>query len=404
MRVIIVNVNSHIGSTGKIVYGLYKYLIGNGDEALICCRGVKEKKLPDNNIIQLTTHVEFYASVLFSRLFGYDGIFNPFATRKLKKIIERFKPDIVHLFNLPGYYLNYFDIMEYLKQQEIPTVYSMMDEFIYTAKCTYPYDCERFMAECDHCPQKKAYPKSWFFDHSNRIFKRKQKIYKGWNLLTLTGIEWSCNKAKKSAISKNNKIEIIPHPINSRSLYIPKDVNRLRQDLNIPIENRIILTVTDASAPRKGGKYFFAMAKRMEMDEGFTFIFVGYNRNDWEIPRNMITVGYVANQELLAEYYSLADLYVCVSLADTFPTTCLNALACGTKLLGFNAGGVPYCAPKDYGVFVPVGDVDALVAHVKTIHKKNMYEIEATRKFAGANYSEEVVYGKFYNVYKNYNK
>ena len=99
------------------------------------------------------------------------------------------------------------------------------------------------------------------------------------------------------------------------------------------------------------------MAKK-ELDaydrKDITFVFVGYNRSDWDIPSNMITVGYVSSQDKLAEYYSMADLYVCTSLADTFPTTCLNALGCGTPLLGFKAGGVPYCASEPYGTFVEV--------------------------------------------------
>ena len=404
MKILLINVNSHVGSTGKIVYGLKNFLNERGHDVLICCRGVKEEKIDDSSIIQLTSRIEYYFSAFFSRLSGYDGIFNPFATRKLIKLIDSYKPDIVHLFNLPGYYINYYETMEYLKQKGLPTVYSMMDEFNYTAKCTYPHDCERFMKECFHCPQNKNYPKSWFFDNSNRIFKRKQKLYKDWDLLTLTGIEWSCNKARKSAISCNNKLAVIPHPINSKSLYTPKDTNNLRHQLRIPDNNIVILTATDARAPRKGGKYFIDMAKGMEDKDGFTFVFVGYNRNDWDIPKNMITVGYVSNQELLSEYYSLADLYVCVSLADTFPTTCLNALACGTKLLGFIAGGVPYSAPKEYGTYVTVGDVEALISHALTIHKKTQKEIENTRAFACATYSEEVVDGKFLDVYNNYNK
>lgn len=402
MKILIVNVNSHIESTGKIVYGLYQYLKARGDDAIICYRGVKEEKLDDPNIIQLGTKVECFVSFFLSKLFGYEGIFNPFATKKFFKILEEFHPDVVHLFNLPGYYLNYYKVMEFLKGEKIPTVYSMMDEFNYTAKCTFSYDCTRFMSECHHCPQKKDYPKSWFFDNSNRIFKRKQRIYNNWNLLTLTGVEWSCDRALKSAISRNNKLVVIPHPINSKSLYTPRETSNLRKKLNIPDENIIVLTATDATSVRKGGKYFFELARKMEKVSGYTFVFVGYDRSDWIIPSNMITVGFVHDQDLLAEYYSLADVYVCVSLADTFPTTCLNALACGTKLIGFDAGGVPYCAPPQYGHYVPAGDVDGLVSEVLNVHKKTEDEIKETRAFACSTYSEEVVNRKFYAVYQSY--
>ena len=404
MKILIVNVNSHIESTGKIVYGLYNYLKLKGNEVRLCYRGIREPKLDDANIIPLSNDVQCKISGLFSKLFGYEGIFSPLSTRKLIKEIEIFKPDVVHLFNLPGYYLNHFKVLEYLKEKRIPTVYSMMDEFVYTGKCTYPYDCEKFKVECKDCPQIHAYPESWFFDNSNRIFKRKQQIYKDWDLLTITGIEWSCNKARMSAISSGNRLEVIPHPINSKTLYTPKDSTTLRRKLGIPDDNIVILTVTDAADERKGAKYYIELAERLQTRKDISFVFVGYNRSDFVIPSNMRTTGFVSDQNLLAEYYSLADLYVCVSLADTFPTTCLNALACGTKVLGFNAGGVPYCAPKEFGTFVPVCDVDALANHVARIKKKTLRDIETTSEFANNTYSEEVVDGKFHKVYESYFK
>lgn len=404
MKILIVNVNSHIESTGKIVYGLYKYLISQGDEVKLCYRGIREERIDDANLIPLSNDIQCKVSGFISKAFGYEGIFSPLATRKLIGIIESFKPDVVHLFNLPGYYLNHFALLEYLKGKMIPTVYSMMDEFVYTGKCTYSFNCEKFMTECKNCPQVHGYPESWFFDNSNRIFKRKQKIYKDWDLLTITGIEWSCDKARKSAISGGNRLEVIPHPINSKTLYVPRDTSDLRKKLGIPDDNIVILTATDAADERKGAKYYIELAKKLENRKDISFVFVGYNRTDFEIPSNMYIIGFVNDQNLLAEYYSLADLYVCVSLADTFPTTCLNALACGTKVLGFIAGGVPYCAPKEYGTFVPVCDVDALVEHVSVIKKKTQDEVDATRSFACSTYSEEVVDGKFYEVYKSYFK
>lgn len=404
MKILIVNVNSHIESTGKIVYGLYKYLISQGHEVKLCYRGIREDRIDDANLIPLSNDIQCKISGFMSKVFGYEGIFSPLATRKQIGIIENFRPDVVHLFNLPGYYLNHFALLEYLKEKKIPTVYSMMDEFVYTGKCTYPFNCEKFMTECMNCPQVHGYPESWFFDNSNRIFKRKQKIYKDWDLLTITGIEWSCDKARKSAIAGSNRLEVIPHPINSKTLYVPRVTSDLRKKLGIPDDNIVILTATDAADERKGAKYYIELAKKLENRKDISFVFVGYNRTDFEIPSNMYTTGFVSDQNLLAEYYSLADLYVCVSLADTFPTTCLNALACGTKVLGFIAGGVPYCAPKEYGTFVPICDVDALVEHVSIIKKKTQNEIDATRNFACSTYSEEVVNGKFYEVYNSYFK
>lgn len=399
MKVVIVNVNSHKGSTGKIVYGLYKYLIKNGDEVKLCCRAAFEPNLRDKNVVSLDGKIQCYYSALLSYIVGYEGLFNKMATRKLIRLLESFKPDVVHLFNLPGYYLNHYKLLEYLKDREIKTVYSMMDEFVYTSRCTYTFGCDKFMRGCEKCPNIKNYPASLIFDFSKSIFRRKRKIYSGFSSLTITGVEWSCEMARQSLLTKECVIKEIPHPIDYDAFFFPRETSPLRKSLGIPEDNKVILTAVPASVPRKGGIYFLELARAMEDRNDLTFVFVGYDRKDWEIPSNMITVGYIESQDLLAEYYSLADLYVCTSLADTFPTTCQNALGCGTPLLGFNAGGVPYIASESYGCFVDAGDVNALVEVVKKIEKKTKERIFDIRNYAYNRYSGSVVYSKFRELY-----
>lgn len=401
MKILLINVNSHIGSTGKIVYGLYKYLIKNGDQVKLCCRGAFEPHLDDKNFVYLDSKFDCYYSAVLSYIVGYEGIFNKMATRKLIRLIESFKPDVVHLFNMPGYYINHYKLLEYLKASNVRTVYSMMDEFVYTSKCTYTLGCENFMYGCEKCPNNAKYPSSLFFDFSKIIFKRKFSIYRDFNKLTITGVEWSCEMARKSLLTKKCDIVTIPHPINYDEVFFPRDVTDLRRKLGIPDNNRVILTAVPASVSRKGGIYFMRLASLMENRSDITFVFVGYDRKDWKIPSNMITIGYLESQDLLAQYYSLADLYVCTSLADTFPTTCQNALGCGTPLLGFNAGGVPYIASKKYGTFVDVGDVKALEKVVENTPRKSQERIVDIRNYAYNLYSESVVYFQFYQVYNS---
>lgn len=401
MKVLIVNVNSHTGSTGKIAHGLYRYLQKNGDEVMLCCRGTQESPLLDANIIELDSKIEVCYSSVMSRLTGYDGIYNPIATTKLIHLIERFFPDVVHLMNLPGFYISTFRLLEYLKKKRIRTVYSMMDDYPFAGKCTFVRDCKNFISQCGNCPYLHEYPSSLFFDFSGHIFNRKKVIYSGFEELIFTGVQWSCIMARQSALTKNSHIVHVDHPVNYEEVFYPRDARALKAELGIPPTSKVVLTAVSAKAERKGGIYFLELAKRMQEAKDICFVFVGYDRNDWEIPTNMITVGYVKSQELLATYYSMADLYVCTSLADTFPTTCLNALGCGTPLLGFKAGGVPYCAEEPYGKFVPVKDVDALEKECgKVIFKENSLSM-LIRQYALDRYSESVIFKKFRDIYKN---
>lgn len=405
MRIVIVNVNSHVGSTGKISYGLYKFLKQNGNEVKLCCRGIGEFSLDDESVIELCSKCEFYYSSFASWLTGYEGIYNYFSTSKLLKIIQEFEPDVVHLFNLTGHYINIFSLLNFLKTNKIRTVYSMMDDYPFVGKCSFIRDCNKFMCECSKCPNLGEYPPSLIFDFSKEIFNRKKLIYKDFNELTITGVKWSCMMAKKSALTKNTSIAHIDHPINYKEYFYPRDAKGLKEKLGIPYSNIVFLTAISAKAVRKGGIYFLQLAKQMIYRTDITFVFVGYDRDDWEIPSNMITIGYVSSQSELATYYSMADIYICTSLADTFPTTCLNALGCGTPLVGFDAGGVSYTAEDPYGKFVPVKDVDAMEKICRTVKPKTDASIAETRQYAVERYSEEIIFDKFLGVYnRNYSE
>lgn len=401
MKVLIVNVNSHTGSTGKIAYGLYRYLQKNGDEVKLCCRGTQEAPLQDKDIIELDSIIEVYYSSIMSRLTGYDGIFNPIATTKLIHIIDEFLPDVVHLMNLPGFYVSIFRLLEYLKQKRIRTIYSMMDDYPFAGKCTFVRDCEKYTSQCGNCPYLSDYPPSLLFDFSKQIFKRKKEIYDGFEELTITGVQWSCQMARKSALTKNNHIVHVDHPVNYDDVFYPRDAAALKTELGIPLTTKVVLTAVSARAERKGGRYFLELARRMSDRKDVIFVFVGYDRDDWDVPTNMVTVGYVKSQDLLAKYYSMADLYVCTSLADTFPTTCLNALGCGTPLLGFKAGGVPYSAEEPYGKFVTVKDVDSLEKECRNLKAKDAESSALIRQYALERYSESVVFKKFRGIYDN---
>jgi len=397
----IINVNSHLGSTGKISYGLYRYLQNKGHDVKLCCRGVLEPSVNDDNIISLTSKTELYYSNFMSRLTGYEGIYNYFSTRKILNVLNGFKPDVVHLLNLPGHYVNIFTLLEFLKNNKIKTVYSMMDDYAFAGKCTFVRDCEKFKTECGPCPYYKDYPYSYFFDFSKSIFHKKKSIYEGFESLTITGVKWSCEMAKKSALTKNVPIVHVDHPINYEDVFYPHNCNELKEKLNIPATNKVVLTAVSAKIAWKGGVYFLELAKRMQDCKDFTFVFVGYDRDDWEIPSNMITIGFVASQDELATYYSMADVYICTAIADTFPTTCLNALGCGTPLIGFKTGGVPYMAPAPLGRYVDAKDVNALEKECRNIRKKDEEMSSKTREYAVKTYSESVIFEKFLNIYNN---
>ncbi|RKX60466.1 MAG: glycosyl transferase group 1, partial [Thermodesulfobacteriota bacterium] len=71
-------------------------------------------------------------------------------------------------------------------------------------------------------------------------------------------------------------------------------------------------------------------------------------------------IGYVKRAEIMAKVYSAVDLYCITSLADNFPTTVLESMACGTPVVGFAVGGIPEQVIEECGQLVVPGDTNAL--------------------------------------------
>lgn len=400
MKVLIINVNSHTGSTGKITKGLYDYLKTEGHEVKVGYRGVLESQLEKDDFIPLISKWEFGLSVALARITGLEGHFSFFATLKLKRLIRYFKPDVIQLYNAHGNYIRTNAFLDYVKKKGIPVVYSMLDEYAYMGKCPYPRECDKFKTKCYRCPQKREYPESWLFDTTNILFHQKEHLYNGFQRIIFTGPPFVCKRAKESFLLKNKRVEELYEPFNFKESFYPRNTDELRKELGLDENDRVVVCASGTS-PRKGGKYFLEVARILKDQPNLKFIFIGYDRNDWDFPENVIVKGFIPDPDKLASYISVADSYVCTSIGDSTPSICLAALGCGTPLIGFDYDGIKDCAPNEFGTYVPLGDVVALAQVVVTINKKTSKDIERIRSYAVRQFSSESIYKKQVEIYHN---
>lgn len=399
MKILLINTVNKTGSTGKITYSIHNFALENGYDSIICYgRGNDDNN--DSRLIKISSNSEIYLHVLLTRIFGLQGSYSYFATRKLVRLIKKFKPDIVHLFNLHGYYVDEFNLLKYLKEKNIRTIYSMLDEYPYMGKCCYSFDCNKFETFCNECPQIKSYPKSLFFDRSNKIFELKRECYNNFNNIIFTGPEWVVKRAKASTLLRNKNFSIIDEFTDTENMFYPRDTTELRKKLNISEDKKVMLNVARFSDSRKGGIHYLEIAKLLG-NENIVFIHVGYDSDLKHLPSNFIPINYVANQDELAEYYSLADLFVCTSLADTMPNVCLEALSCGTPVCGFDIAGTPYVAPSEFGFFAKLKNINELTEFIKSAPSKTKIRSEACQQYARSRYSKEVICSKFLKLYTN---
>jgi len=365
MKVLFINSVYNWGSTGKIVRSLFKSCEKDGIEAAVCYGRTMTatKPAPEKNVFKFGLDWETKLHALLTRLTGFTGCFSYFSTRRLIKYMDEFKPDVVNLHEPHAYFLNLKPFFSYLKKHDIPLVYTFHCEFAYTGKCGYSYECDRWQSGCGGCPHLKNYPSSLLFDFTSAMRKEKEDLLTGQDITVVCPSKWLAERVKRSFLAQY-PIYVIPNGIDTENVFYRRDADLLRKKLGLSDEKLILAVSPDYLDPRKGTEHLIKLAARFR-GEKVRMILVGKNSDKFDFPDNVIKVGRTENQNELAEYYSLADCFIICSDAENLPTTCLEAVCCGTPVAGFDVGGTKETAPAPLGKFCKYGDMDALEESVR---------------------------------------
>lgn len=357
MKVLFINSVCKRGSTGKIAYDLYTAVNKSGNEAAVCYgRG---KNIREKNIFKFGLDIETYIHALLTRFTGFTGCFSPVSTYRLIRFIKKFKPDVVHIHELHAYFVNVKPLLSFLKKNKIKTIFTLHCEFDYTGKCGHAVECENWKTECGNCPHLKDYPSSFFFDRTRYMHRQKKRIFEDFDNMVVTApSKWLGDRAKQSFL-KNKEIKVIHNGIET-DVFRPCDATELRNKHKIEQDEKVVLALAPRLMSRqKGGEYVLELARNLQ-DEKIRFILIGADSEITNKPQNVIDLGKIYDRELLAKYYSLADAFVICSERENFPTTCIEAQCCGTKVCGFNTGGTKETDVTSGDYFTDYGDTDGL--------------------------------------------
>lgn len=368
MKVALIDVNCKHSSTGKIVYDLYTELNNNGHEASVYYgRGPKIK---ERNIFKFGIDLETYFHALMTRITGLTGVYSPFSTWRLIRRLKKFKPDIVHIHELHAYFINLKPIMNFLKKAPLKVIWTFHCEFMFTGKCAYTYSCNKWETECNNCPQVKKYPKSWIFDFSNPMFRKKRELFAGFNNLTIvTPSKWLANRVSRSFL-RGMQILVINNGID-QNIFKPSKFDDLNLQNKIADKKVILSVAPNILEDRKGGKKVLSIADKL-INENIIFILIGVPKNYLNERENVIALERTSNQIELAKYYSLADKFLILSDMENYPTTCLEALSCGTEIIGYDNGGTSETASLGGGKFIKSDDEIRLIEEILVESKENL--------------------------------
>lgn len=393
MKILIIDVNCKNSSTGQIVYNMYKYYNSTNNTASVCYgRG---KKVKEKNIFKFGLDIETYIHALLTRITGYTGCFSYVSTQRLIRYIKKFKPDIVHIHEMHAYFLNITQLLSYLSDNNIPVIHTLHCEFSYTGKCGHSKECNKWKTTCYKCPHLKDYPSSLFFDQTEKMFNNKRKAFLTMKKIAyVTPSKWLFLRTKESFLKKQD-IRLIHNSIDT-SIFHGYEKNSVREELQLPINQRIILSLRpNLMSENKGGQYVLELAKQMK---DILFILIGTGSIKY-YKDNVMCLGNIYDKETLAKYYSGADAFLICSKNENFPTTCIEAICCGTPVVGFDAGGAKEVTLERFGNFVCYGDIEALRKEIIKIvyhHNNTNDDYEVARE----HYSIERMCKEYLELYE----
>lgn len=393
MRILQINTTVNSGSTGRIAEEIGRVLIDNGHESYIAYG--RNDRPSKSNTIKIGTKKDVYKHSLKTLLFDQHGLGSSKATKNFLKQVDTIKPDVVGLHNIHGYYINYKILFEYLKFKQIPVLWTFHDCWAFTGHCSYfdSVNCVKWQTHCNRCPKTADYPKA-LVDRSYKNFDDKKEAFLDVNKLKIvTPSHWLSNHVQHSFL-KDYPVEVIHNGIDLE-LFKPH-----RSAFN-PNE-KIVLGVASTWDKRKGLEDFKSLRKTLPLS--IKIVLIGLSQKQLEtLPEGITGISRTENIEELIAWYNKASVFVNPTYVDNFPTTNIEALACGTPVITYNTGGSPEAIGDDssLGEVVEKGNIEKLKDAILSI-KKDDFSIDSCRKRAELSFNSQDRYLDYLKLYKNY--
>lgn len=366
MKVLQINTTVNTGSTGRIAEAIGQLLIKNRHQSYIAF-GRGENRESESSKIKIGTKKDFYSHILLTRIRDKHAFGSLKATRDFIKQISIIQPDIIHLHNIHGYYLHIGVLFEFLKNFNKPIVWTLHDCWPFTGHCAHFQDigCYKWETHCYQCPKTNKYPKSWLLDNSYDNFIQKKDIFNSAKINLVVPSKWLKDLLQTSFL-KDFPSNLICNGVDMMS-FIPKNKNEIINKL--VDNNKIILGVANIWTKNKGLNDFISLSKILP--KNYKVVLIGTSiQQGKDLSPNILGINRTESVEELANWYSMATAFINPTYSDNFPTTNLEALACGTPIITYNTGGSPEAISADTGFVVNKGDINGILSSILAIDKK----------------------------------
>jgi len=389
----IVQINSVCyGSTGKIMCDIALKLQDEDFESY-CFFG---RGNPNDEVkcIKIGSRLSFYIHAIIAR-FGFNGYGSYFSTKKLIKKLKNINPDIIHMHNIHGYYINFPVLFKYLKSEyKGKIVWTLHDCWTFTGHCPHfiKVECSKWKTGCYGCPQLSIYPKT-LFDCSKREYKLKKKLFlKLSNILIVTPSEWLKELVNQSFLRKYS-VDVINNGVDLNIFKRTHD-KKIYDKYNIPKNKKILLGVANIWEERKGFNTFIELSNMIDNDT--IIVLVGLDKKQIKsLPNNVIGIERTDNVYDLVKIYSISNIFVNPSLEESFSLVTVEAMACGVPVVVSKTSAIKDLVVSGVGAVV---DIEESSDYFKKICNLQ-YDIKKINQHV-QKYSNELNIKRYINLYK----
>lgn len=336
-------------STGRIMHDIQRAAEAAGYDTISFVG--RRKPYTDVKCEKFGNGLSFWVHVILNTLFDCQGYGSYVTTKKLLRRLREEQPDIIHLHNLHGYYVNLPLLMGYLRKEFRGKLFwTFHDCWPFTGHCPHfvAAGCYRWRDGCHHCPSKREYPVSLFLDASRRNYANKKKLFGSLkNLTVITPSAWMAGWAADSFF-RQCPIKVVPNGIDLDTFFHRPDERALQRH-HIPRDKKILLGVAAIWDRRKGLQDFLSLSE--ELSEEYQIVLVGLSKRQIRrLPKKVIGIERTEDRRELAALYSAAHIFINPSREESFSLVTAEAIACGTPVIVLDGSAVQELVCPDNGI------------------------------------------------------
>lgn len=353
MRVLLINAVCGAGSTGKICSDIADALLTQGHEVLILYGNGSSPYAHANRV---GSGLSVKMNALYARVSGYTAHGCLTGTRQIMENIKRFQPDVVHLHNLHANYVNTRKLLQYLGENDVATVITLHDCWMFTGKCTHYHaiGCTKWQTGCQHCAKRKDDVPSLFFDRTRSMWQEKKDGFSKIRRLGVIGVsDWITEQARQSFLADATIIRRIYNWIDLNT-FMPPQAGGMERD-------KFTVLCASASWSKNSDRFRDLLELAQKLEPSMELMVAGTVECPEQLPATVKCIGYIRDQQTMASVFASAGVYVHLSREDTFGKVIAEAIACGTPAIVYDSTACPEIVREGTGYTVPVGDIDSIV-------------------------------------------